>query len=477
MLHISFLKSFLFLASAISAPFREFSKEAGTSIKPTGVLRNELLKILPFHLTKAQEKALFEIDTDMSEPFRMIRLLQGDVGSGKTVVGLMAMLTALENKKQAVLMAPTDILIRQHAETLNRFCRGLNLNIALLTGREKGKKRQEILERIASGEAHIILGTHALFENEVVFKDLGLAIIDEQHRFGVEQRLALTRKGKNTDILVMTATPIPRSLALTFYGDMDVSKIDERPANRQKVDTRVFSVQREGEIIASLQKQVAEGSQVFWVCPLIEETEKSDLASATARFENLKSVFGDKVGLIHGKMKGSEKDALMQDFIDKKISVLVATTVIEVGVDVPNATVMVIEQAERFGLAQLHQLRGRIGRGDKKSACLLIYNGFLSDIARKRLETMRSTDDGFIIAEEDLKLRGAGDVLGVRQSGLQSFKVADLTTQYNLLFDARAEAMEILTKDPTLTSEKGQKLRLLLHLFNKTEEMQTLSAG
>ena len=462
---------------ALALVRHKIKKKAGVPMKTTGALRNELLKTLPFHLTGAQLRALGEIDADMAEPFRMIRLLQGDVGSGKTIVGLLAMLNALENGKQAALMAPTDILIRQHATTLSRFCRGIGIEPVLLTGREKGKRRQEILEEIASGKARIILGTHALFEPDVVFKDLGLAIIDEQHRFGVEQRLALTHKGKNTDILVMTATPIPRSLALTFYGDMDISKIDEKPANRQKVDTRVFSIKKEKEILEGLKKQVADGAQIFWVCPLIEETEKSDLASATARFECLKALFGTRVGLIHGKMKDAEKDTLMQAFIDKKLSVLVATTVIEVGVDVPDATVMVIEQAERFGLAQLHQLRGRIGRGEKKSVCLLIYNNFLSDIARKRLETMRATDDGFIIAEEDLKLRGAGDVLGVRQSGLQSFKIADLTVHSPFLSMARAEAVNILKNDPTLSSEKGQALRLLLFLFNKTEEMQTLSAG
>ncbi len=462
---------------ALALVRRKMRKLKGISLPGTGKLTNALLSVLPFELTNAQKRSVQEIHYDMNEPYRMMRLLQGDVGSGKTIVGLLAMLKAVESGYQACLMAPTDILVRQHEATLRKWCESLCVSVVLLTGREKGKKRREILSRISDGTAQIIVGTHAVFQENVEFQKLGLVIIDEQHRFGVEQRLALTQKGAQVDVLVMTATPIPRTLALTYYGDMDISKIDEKPPTRKPIDTRVLSVDRMEETIQKLRDTIEQGAQVYWVCPLIEETEKSDLANATHRFETLEKVFPGRVALIHGKMKGPQKDALMQDFIDKKTDILVATTVIEVGVDVPAASIMIIEQAERFGLSQLHQLRGRIGRGSTKSTCLLMYQTPLSFTAKKRLEIMRKTEDGFIIAEEDLKLRGAGEVLGTRQSGLQSFKLADLEYHASLLAIARDDAKLVLNTDPSLSSPRGQALKNLLYLFNKDNEIKTIHSG
>ena len=374
-------------------------------------------------------------------------------------------------------MAPTDILVRQHEATLRKWCDPLGISVVLLTGREKGEKRREILHKMADGSAQIIVGTHALFQENVQFCKLGLVLIDEQHRFGVDQRLALTQKGERVDVLVMTATPIPRTLALTYYGDMDISKIDEKPPTRKPIDTRVLPVSKMEETIQKLYHALAGGAQVYWVCPLIEETEKSDLANATQRFETLEKAFPGRVALIHGKMKGPQKDALMQDFIDKKTDILVATTVIEVGVDVPSASIMIIEQAERFGLSQLHQLRGRIGRGSAQSVCLLLYQAPLSPTAKKRLDVMRKTEDGFLIAEEDLKLRGAGEVLGTRQSGLQSFKLADLEFHAPLLAIARDDAKLILNQDASLSSPRGMALKNLLYLFNKDNEVKTIHSG
>lgn len=462
---------------ALALARTRMKKQTGISIKGNEALRKKLLSHLPFELTNAQKRVITEIETDMQTPYRMLRLLQGDVGSGKTIVGLVALLNAVEAGYQGALMAPTDILVRQHYSKISDLCSQLGVSIVLLTGREKEKKRQEILSQIADGEAQIIIGTHALFTENVIFKNLGLAVIDEQHRFGVEQRLALTQKGNAVDVLVMTATPIPRTLALTYYGDMDLSQIDEKPPTRKPIDTRVLSVKKMEAVIEKLQHALAEGKQAYWVCPLIEETEKSDLANATARFEKLNSVFPERVGLIHGKMQGDEKDAVMQKFLQKETSILVATTVIEVGVDVPNASIMIIEQAERFGLSQLHQLRGRIGRGAEKSTCLLLYDYPLSDTAKKRLNIMRSTENGFLIAEEDLKLRGAGEVLGTRQSGLETFLLTNFDLQNELLPIVRREAVQIIQSDPCLTSPRGEKLKTLLYLFNKDKEIQTIKAG
>jgi ATP-dependent DNA helicase RecG len=449
----------------------------GRPMKGDGSLRAQVLAALPFALTGAQSRALAEIDADMAEPMRMLRLLQGDVGSGKTVVALLAMLTAVENGAQGAMMAPTEILARQHLETIQPLAEAAGLRVALLTGRDKGKARERLLAELADGAIHIILGTHALFQEDVKFKDLGLAVIDEQHRFGVQQRLDLAAKGAAVDVLVMTATPIPRTLLLTAYGDMDASRLDEKPPGRKPVDTRVLPLARMDDVVSGVGRAVAAGNRVYWVCPLVEDSETSDLAAAEERHRHLATLFGDQVGLVHGKMKPTAKDKVMADFAEGRTSVLVATTVIEVGVNVPEATVMVIEHAERFGLAQLHQLRGRVGRGDKPSTCLLLYDSPLGEVAKARLETMRATEDGFRIAEEDLRLRGGGEVLGTRQSGLPEFKVADLAIHGELLAAARDDAKLILDRDPDLKSERGEALRVLLYLFERDEGVRTLRSG
>ncbi len=454
-----------------------FKKQKGTALKGDGTLSAKLKNALPFELTNAQKRVISEIGLDMASEYRMNRLLQGDVGSGKTIVALFAMLQAVESKAQAALMCPTDILSRQHYKKISQLCGMLGICVVLLTGREKGKTRAELLQKIETGEANLIIGTHALFTSDVKFKDLKLVIIDEQHRFGVEQRLFLTQKGFAPDLLVMTATPIPRTLALTYYGDMDLSAIDEKPAARQRIDTRVIPAKAKEETISKLHTLLENGQQIYWVCPLVEESEKSDMANATDRYNELAAHFPARVGLIHGKMKGSDKDAVMQVFINKELSILVATTVIEVGVDVPSATVMIIEQAERFGLAQLHQLRGRIGRGADKSTCLLMYSYPLSEVAKKRLEVMRQTDNGFIIAEEDLKLRGAGEVLGTRQSGLENLRLSDFELQSELISTARADALEVIKTDANLKTPRAQALKMLMYLFEKDVYIPTICAG
>ena len=428
-------------------------------------------------MTNSQKTSLAEIIGDMESDYRMLRLLQGDVGSGKTVVALMSMLAAIEAGGQAVLMAPTEILARQHLKTIEPLAEAAGVSVTILTGREKGKNREGILTGLASGETNIAVGTHALFQDDVSFENLRMAVIDEQHRFGVHQRLELAAKGDAVDVLVMTATPIPRTLMLTAYGDMDVSRLLEKPAGRQPVDTRVFPSNKLGSIAEGISRKLDAGTRVYWVCPLVEESEKLDLAAAEDRFEDLKKMFGDRVGLVHGRMKGKEKDAVMAAFKEGKIDILVATTVIEVGVDVPEATVMVIEHAERFGLAQLHQLRGRIGRGSEASQCLLVYQPPLGEIAKKRLEIMRETEDGFVIAEEDLKLRGAGELLGTRQSGLPEFRMADLDAHSDLLSVATDDAKVILETDPDLQTERGQALRTLLYLFERDAAIKYLRSG
>ena len=375
-------------------------------------------------------------------------------------------------------MAPTEVLARQHVETMAPIAEKAGLRIGLVTGREKGKTRDDILARVAAGETSLVVGTHALFQEHVVFHDLGLVVIDEQHRFGVHQRLALQAKaGGATDLLVMTATPIPRTLALTVYGDMDVSKLIEKPAGRLPIDTRVIPLARMDEVIEGLERSMAHGNRAYWVCPLVEESEQVDLAAATERFLQLSSRFKGQVGLVHGRMKGPDKDRVMQEFKDGTLSVLVSTTVIEVGVDVPEATAIVIENAERFGLAQLHQLRGRVGRGTGKSTCLLLYQEPLGETAKARLSIMRETEDGFRIAEEDLRLRGAGEMLGTRQSGLPLFRMADISTDGDLLQAARDDAQLVLNKDAKLTGARGEALRVLLYLFERDEAIRLLSAG
>ncbi|OAN43941.1 ATP-dependent DNA helicase RecG [Paramagnetospirillum marisnigri] len=449
----------------------------GRVLRGDGSLRVKALAALPFSLTGAQSRSLAEIDADMASESRMLRLLQGDVGSGKTVVALLAMLSAVETGAQAAMMAPTEILARQHFATISPLAEAAGIRLALLTGRDKGKARDKVLAALASGEVDILLGTHALFQEDVVFKDLALAVIDEQHRFGVHQRLDLAAKGTAVDMLVMTATPIPRTLLLTAYGDMDVSRLDEKPPGRQPIDTRVVPLARLDEMAAAIGRAVAGGARVYWVCPLVEESETSDLAAAEERHRALSEMFGDRVGLVHGRMKPTAKDAVMEKFASGEFSVLVATTVIEVGVDVPEATVMVIEHAERFGLAQLHQLRGRVGRGDKASRCLLLYGHPLGEIAKARLEIMRATEDGFRIAEEDLRLRGGGEMLGTRQSGLPEFRLADLTLHGELLAAARDDARLILERDPDLTTPRGEALRILLYLFERDAAVRTLRSG
>ena len=452
-------------------------KQRGRSFRHDSATRTRMLKSLPFKLTNAQASAIAEIDADMQEPLRMLRLLQGDVGSGKTVVAFAAIMNAVAAGAQGALMAPTEILARQHAKTLAPLADAMGVSIAVLTGRDKGKVRDTLQTKIKSGEAQIVIGTHALFQDDVVFKDLGLVVIDEQHRFGVHQRLDLSAKGVAPDVLVMTATPIPRTLTLTLYGDMDVSRLQEKPPGRKPIDTVLISNERIGEVVAGLKRKIAKGARAYWVCPLVAENELLDLAAAEERHADLQKHFGVRVGLLHGQMKASEKDKAMKAFIDGDVDVLVATTVIEVGVDVPAASIMVIEHAERFGLAQLHQLRGRVGRGSDESACLLLFSNKLSAMAKQRLMVMRDTEDGFLIAEKDLELRGAGEVLGTRQSGLPAFRVASIEEHSDLMETAHAEAKLLAEKDPSLTGRRGESLKILLYLFAQDAAIQTLRSG
>lgn len=448
----------------------------GRSLRGDGHLQARAIAALPFTLTEPQKQAIEEIETDMAAPTRMLRLLQGDVGAGKTVVAMCALLNAVEAGCQGALMAPTEILARQHMISLEPLARAAGIRMALLTGRERGPSRDATLADLVAGKIDILVGTHALFSEDVTFKDLGLAVIDEQHRFGVHQRMLLQGKGF-TDVLVMTATPIPRTLALTAYGDMEVSRLTGRPPGRKPVDTRVLNASRLDEVVAHLKTAIAKGARAYWVCPLVEESEKIDLAAAEERAGALRKTFGNKVGLVHGRLKAAERDEAMAKFKSGETSILVATTVIEVGVDVPEATIMVVEHAERFGLAQLHQLRGRVGRGNTRSTCLLIYHPPLGETAKARLKTLRETDDGFVIAEEDLRLRGAGELLGVRQSGLPEFRMADLAAHGELLAAARDDAKLIVSRDPELKSARGEALRVLLYLFERDEAVRYLRTG
>jgi ATP-dependent DNA helicase RecG len=407
----------------------------------------------------------------------MLRLLQGDVGSGKTVVALIAAAAVIEAGRQAAFMAPTEILARQHLNTIAPLAEAAGVRVAILTGRERGGERETLLDRLALGDIDLLIGTHALFQEGVAFHDLALAIVDEQHRFGVHQRLALAQKGEAVDVLVLTATPIPRTLVLSFFGDMDVSELRQKPPGRQPIDTRTIPLTRIEEVEDAVGRAIGSGQRAFWVCPLVEESEKIDLAAAQERFEELRRRFGKKIDLVHGRMKGSEKDAAMGRFAAGETQLLVATTVIEVGVDVSEATIMVIEHAERFGLAQLHQLRGRIGRGPGHSTCLLLYKAPLGETAKARLAVLRDTEDGFRIAEEDLKLRGEGDLLGTRQSGLPGFRIARIETHGKYLGAARDDAALVLSRDANLESERGQALRKLLYLFGKDEAIKLIRAG
>ena len=462
---------------ALALVRKHMRRAAGLSRAGDGRIREKIVSALPFTLTNGQQQAIREIEEDLSQPVRMLRLLQGDVGSGKTVVALMAAAAVAEAGGQTAIMAPTELLARQHFRTIEPLAEAAGLRIAVLTGRDKPKEREVVRAALASGEIDIAIGTHALFQSGVEFANLALAIVDEQHRFGVHQRFALTAKGAGTDVLVMTATPIPRTLVLTYFGDMDVSRLMEKPAGRQPIETRTVPLDRLSEVVERLRGAISAGAKVYWVCPLVEESEQLDAAAAEDRFATLRAELGDAVGLVHGRMKGAEKDAAMAAFQSGETRVLVSTTVIEVGVDVPDATIMVIEHAERFGLAQLHQLRGRVGRGDKPSTCLLLYKGPLGETARARLNIMRETEDGFRIAEEDLKLRGEGDVLGTRQSGTPGFRLAMIEHHGALLDAARDDARLILETDPELAGERGQALRVLLYLFGRDEAVRLLRAG
>jgi ATP-dependent DNA helicase RecG len=443
----------------------------------SGDVTLKVSSLLPFELTEGQKQALAEIRADLAAPDRLSRLLQGDVGSGKTVVALMAMAAMAESGAQSALMAPTELLASQHFRTIQPIAEKAGLGIALLTGKMSAPERRAIRAGLADGSIHIAVGTHALFQSDIEFRDLGLTVVDEQHRFGVHQRLALSDKGRHTDLLVMTATPIPRTLVLTHFGDMAVSVLREKPKGRQPIDTAVLSVGDYPRVVARLQSRLAEGAQAYWVCPLVEESETLEVVSAEDRFAELQEVFGQDVALVHGRMSAAAKQDVMARFKANEIKLLVATTVIEVGVDVPNATIMIIEHAERFGLAQLHQLRGRVGRGSQRSACLLLFKEPLSETAQARLETIKSTDDGFEIAEKDLELRGQGDLLGTRQSGMPGYRLAVPDVHRHLLEFAHDDAKALMERNPALTGPDGDAARTLLYLFRKDLAIPLIRAG
>ncbi|WP_455474913.1 ATP-dependent DNA helicase RecG [Bartonella sp. B30(2025)] len=450
---------------------------AGISRPSTGIYTKKLLKTLPFQLTNGQKKAVEDIARDLASPEPMLRLLQGDVGAGKTIVALMAIAQVAESSGQSALMAPTEVLARQHFTTIAPLAEKIGLKTILLTGREKGKLRNQILKDILSGQISIIIGTHALIQNNVAYNNLALAIIDEQHRFGVHQRLALTAKGNKTDMLVMTATPIPRTLVLTAFGDMDVSKVVEKPIGRQPITTAMLSLKRINELIERIAVALKKEEKLYWICPLVEESTALELTSIESRFAFLRERFGACVGMIHGKMSTDEKEAAMKSFKCGNTSILVATTVIEVGVDIPDASIIIIEHAEHFGLSQLHQLRGRVGRGEKKSSCVLLYKDPLTKMAAMRLNIIRNTEDGFKIAEEDWRLRGEGEILGTRQSGIPAFRIANLATHNDLLLIAQKDAHLFLQRDAAFSSERGKALRILLNLFGRDDATRLLRAG
>lgn len=452
-------------------------KTSGISRKSEGLLAEKLLSKLPYSLTNAQVRTVSEIRTDLEKSEKMLRLLQGDVGAGKTVVALISALHVIECGEQAAIMAPTEILARQHLTSIKPLCDHIGVRVALLTGKDKASDRRLILEKLADGEIDLLVGTHALFQSAVKFKSLGLAVIDEQHRFGVHQRLTLGEKGDSADVLLMTATPIPRTLVLTHYGDMDVSRLDEKPAGRKPIKTNAINDERIEELISRVITAVADGSKIYWICPLVEESEEVDAVSATQRHADLAARVDFQVGLVHGRMSAAEKDAAMKAFRDGTSRILVATTVIEVGVDVPDATIMVIEHAERFGLAQLHQLRGRVGRGSGSSSCILLYHAPLSHTAQARLKVMRETEDGFLIAEEDLKLRGEGEILGTRQSGAPGFNLAQMEHHADILEIARDSARLVINRNPDLEGKNGEALRILLYLFGQDQAVRLLRAG
>lgn len=466
---------------ALSIVRQQMKRRAGIALASSGALKEQALALLPFALTGAQERTLGEIEADLQGGERMLRLLQGDVGSGKTVVALLSMLHAVEAGKQAALMAPTELLARQHGKFIIGLCEKLGINAVLLTGGAKNKAYQQTLEAIKSGEAQVAIGTHALFQEKVEFKDLGLAVIDEQHRFGVEQRRMLVEKSENTHLLVMTATPIPRTLVMAAFGDMDSSQLNEKPSGRKEIATKAVPISRAEDVLQGIGRALEKGEKVYWICPLIEEAEEEsmtpDLAAAQARYVEFTHRFGKATALVHGRMHEKERNAAMAGFAGNEFKLLVATTVVEVGVDVPEATVMVIEHAERFGLSQLHQLRGRVGRSDKASSCILLYDDNCGEVAKARIRVLRESNDGFRIAEEDYKLRGAGDILGTRQSGLPAFHFADMQYHYSELKTAHDDVKLIMHRDPRLTGERGKALRCLLYLFNHDANIRLLEAG
>ena len=455
----------------------DMKREPGRAHYAEGLLRAKIEAALPFSLTASQQRAADEIVRDLSSDERMLRLLQGDVGSGKTLVALLAAAHVIESGRQAAIMAPTEVLARQHLARITPLALAAGIRVEILTGRERGASRNALLRDLAFGGVQLLVGTHAVFPDDVVFSDLALAVVDEQNRFGVHQRLALADKGIATDVLVMTATPIPRTLVLTYFGDMEVSELREKPAGRQPIETVAVALDRLDEVVEAVRRAIDGGARAYWICPLVEESEEVDFAAAEARFAHLQEFFGARTGLVHGKMKAADKDEAMERFASGNTPLLVATTVVEVGVDVPEATIIVIEHAERFGLAQLHQLRGRVGRGKDKSTCLLLYRAPLGPTAKRRIEIMRETEDGFQIAEEDLALRGEGEVLGTRQSGLPGFRVADASMHRDLLETARKDAALIVTNDPMLQSPRGEALRMLLHLFEREDAVRLLDAG
>ena len=468
-----------FLANqlALALVRRSLRQTRGIARTFAGTLKAKILAALPYSLTEGQAQAVREIEEDLASPVRMLRLLQGDVGAGKTVVGLLAAAAAIESGAQAVLMAPTEILARQHHASLAPLCEAAGLRLAILTGRDGAKHKRETRAALEAGEIDLLVGTHALFQSDIVFHNLGLAIVDEQHRFGVHQRLMLASKGQGVDMLVMTATPIPRTLVLTYFGDMEVSRLTEKPAGRQPITTVAVPLDRIDDVVGRLRAALGEGKKAYWVCPLVEESEKTDLAAAEERHAVLTQLLGPRVALVHGRQGSEEKEAAMRAFKDGPVQLLVATTVIEVGVDVPEASIIVIEHAERFGLSQLHQLRGRVGRGSVASTCLLLYKSPIGETARARLSIMRETNDGFLIAEEDLRLRGEGEILGTRQSGTPGFRIADAGTQGDLLETARDDARLVLETEPALDGRRGPALRLLLYLFGRDEAVRLLRAG
>ena len=450
----------------------------GRVVKAMGRLEQKVLDALDYVPTAAQVRAVDEISSDLAAPFRMNRLLQGDVGSGKTLVAFLALLRAVESGGQGALMAPTEILARQHMESLAPLASAAGVMVEVLTGRDRGQHRADILSRLEAGKIDILIGTHAIFQESVAFKDLIVAVIDEQHRFGVRERLKLGAKGSAVDVLVMTATPIPRSLALSLYGDMDVSILDEKPPGRRPISTALVPNTRMDEVVERLRSAIAEGNRAYWVCPLVEESEVSDLTAAQDRFQRLRAKLGDEaVALVHGQMDPAEKDMAMAAFVAGNRPVLVATTVIEVGVDVPEATIMVIERAENFGLAQLHQLRGRVGRGKSASTCLLMYQAPLTEGAERRLTTLRETQDGFKIAETDLEMRGSGDLIGTAQSGLPRFRIADPEHQSGLMATAQTDARRLLESDPELATPRGEAARVLLYLMEQDQAIRLISVG